>query len=72
MKTKHILDYCLVCRTEMVRCAVCNNPGCNGMSGEVNGEGCPACPNSWDVQSQYYKDKTSVEFEKDIRNTKAP
>lgn len=55
MKVKHVLDYCELCETEMVRCGTCGNNCCNGSYGEVNGAKCPDCPAAYDAQDFIYK-----------------
>lgn len=62
MQTKHLLGRCDVCDHDMVICATCDNPCCNGTFGEVSGKGCLDCPNAYDVQDLYFKDPNLVEF----------
>lgn len=63
IKSKHILSYCPLCRTEIVKCITCGNNCCNGGYGEVNGEKCSDCPKAYDDQDLYWKDSNSIEFE---------
>ena len=48
----------------MVRCVTCNNNGCNGNYGTVNGKDCPDCAEAYDHQSAYLKNESSVRFAK--------
>lgn len=62
IKSKHILSYCQLCRSDIVRCATCHNNCCNGGYGQVNGENCTDCPDAYDMQDLYNKEPASVEF----------
>jgi hypothetical protein len=63
IESKHSIGYCNQCECDVVFCAACGNNCCNGTYGEgPNGKWCPDCPNAYDVQDMYLKDKGSVKF----------
>lgn len=62
IESKHILDYCNLCETEMVRCVTCNNNCCNGGSGEINGEKCLDCNDAYVAQDIYLSGKDYIVF----------
>jgi hypothetical protein len=65
--SKHTLSYCALCEGDMVICADCGNNCCNASTGTLeNGERC-GCDEAYEDQAAYWKDPTSVEFAKDIR-----
>lgn len=51
----------------MVLCATCGNNCCNAGYGEVDGKKCTDCPEAYDHQDAYWKDKDNVRFAKDSR-----
>lgn len=67
--SKHKLSYCSLCECDMVICATCGNNCCNAMYGDVDGIKCTDCPDAYEVQDAFWKDKTSVQFAEDVRPT---
>lgn len=58
----HFLDYCELCKTEMIRCKTCDNIGCNGGSGTVDGKPCPDCDDAYAMQAIYWNDWSAITF----------
>ena len=57
MISKHILDYCEQCQTQIVVCATCHNNCCNGTYGMINGSYCPDCPDAYDMQDLLWQNQ---------------
>ena len=71
MQSKHTLSYCDLCETEMIICASCGNPSCNGTYGTIDGsfadtshtdKYCPDCLTLDELLSQYRSNPDSIEF----------
>ena len=46
--------WCELCGCVAYICPKCGNNCCNGSYGKVDGEQCPACPDSYDYQQRMF------------------